>query len=114
MTEEEKIILMKENLRLKVRTEHIEEQYENIRKEYRDYRYNINHESRKQTKAELLRENEILQSRIDEAIKYTKIIREKYFRECVAGSNEDLSTIIEILEGDSNEQRRNNIRGRRN
>ena len=34
---------------------------------------------------------------VEEAIKYTKQLREKYFRMCVAGSNEDLSYLIEIL-----------------
>jgi AbrB family looped-hinge helix DNA binding protein len=37
--------------------------------------------------------------RIQQAIKYAKCLREKYFRECVAGSNEDLSRLIKILEG---------------
>lgn len=36
--------------------------------------------------------------RIQQAIKYAKGLREKYFRECVAGSNEDLSILIEMLE----------------
>ena len=44
-----------------------------------------------------------LQTKIDKAIEYTKKIREKYFREGVWGSNEDLSTLIEILKGVSNE-----------
>jgi AbrB family looped-hinge helix DNA binding protein len=39
---------------------------------------------------------------VEEAIKYTKQLREKYFRMCVAGSNEDLSDLIEILNGKTN------------
>lgn len=39
-----------------------------------------------------------LQSRIDKAIEYTKILREKYFKECVAGSSYELGKLIEILE----------------
>lgn len=41
---------------------------------------------------------EELQQRLDKAIEYIKILREKYFRECVAGSSEDLNEIIHILE----------------
>ena len=50
-------------------------------------------------------ENEILyyKIKINKAIEYTKILREKYFKECVAGSSYELGELISILEGGSNE-----------
>ena len=47
-------------------------------------------------------QKEILQlkQRINKAIEYTKGLREKYFKMCVAGSNNDLSELIEILKED--------------
>jgi hypothetical protein len=43
-------------------------------------------------------EIEDLENRIKEAIEYTKILREKYFKECVAGSSYELDELISILE----------------
>lgn len=47
-----------------------------------------------------LQEFNDLQQRIDKAIEYTKRLREKYFRECVWGSNNDLGELLEILKGE--------------
>jgi len=41
-----------------------------------------------------------LQSRIEKATEYIKTLRERYFRMRVAGSNNDLSELIEILDGE--------------
>lgn len=46
------------------------------------------------------KENLQLKQRINKAIEYTKGLREKYFKMCVAGSNNDLSELIEILKED--------------
>lgn len=43
---------------------------------------------------------EKLKYRIEKAIEYTKKLREKYFRDGVWGSNNDLSELIEILKED--------------
>lgn len=49
------------------------------------------------------KENNELKDRIDKAVHDLRLLREKYFRECVAGSSEDLSEIIHILEGEDND-----------
>lgn len=41
--------------------------------------------------------------RIEKAKKHTMTLREKYFKECVAGSSYELGELISILEGGSNE-----------
>lgn len=46
------------------------------------------------------KENLQLKQRINKAIEYTKGLREKYFKMCVANSNNDLSELIEILKED--------------
>ena len=51
----------------------------------------------------LVEQNKNLQQRINKAIEYTTSLREKYFRNCVCGSNNDLSELIEILKGELSE-----------
>jgi hypothetical protein len=40
-----------------------------------------------------------LEDRIDKSIKKIKILQERYFRNCVAGSNNDFIDLLEILRG---------------
>jgi len=47
---------------------------------------------------------EDLQQRIDKAIEYTKHLRDEYFRKCIFGSSEDLSEIIDRLNGENNDK----------
>lgn len=42
---------------------------------------------------------EELEKRIKKAKKYTIALREKYFKECIAGSSMELGTLLEILDG---------------
>lgn len=44
-------------------------------------------------------ERDEYKQKIDKAIEYIKVLREKYFRECVWGSNNDLGELLEILKG---------------
>lgn len=39
-------------------------------------------------------------TRILKAIEYTKGLREKYFKECIAGSSIELGNLLEILKGE--------------
>ena len=41
-----------------------------------------------------------LQQRINKAVNHIKGLREKYFRNCVAGSNNDFGELLDILRGE--------------
>lgn len=67
------------------------------------YKGNLTREHYKAHRSEIVAEKQaridLLEQRIEKAIGYVRGLREKYFRMCVVGSNNDLSDLLEILKG---------------
>lgn len=110
MSEEEKILLLKTNLELSVKLEQANHVIEEWQKRYCKYRHYIIKEKSKRRKEDLIKENDVLKERIEEAIDYiNKLEFEKYGVLYDNGTSimeyEDncKEILLEILKGDSNE-----------
>lgn len=72
MSEEEKILLLKTNLELSVKLEQANHVIEEWQKRYCKYRHYIIKEKSKRRKEDLIKENDVLKERIEEAIELLK------------------------------------------
>lgn len=114
MSEEEKILLLKTNLELSIKLEQANHVIEEWQKRYCKYRHYIIKEKSKRRKEDLIKENDLLKERIEEAIEKLKFLNavavdyDGYRQvDSLMGLIDELvqysSESIEILKGGSNE-----------